>query len=162
MQVQVAGKLPRLKGTGSGRRRRRAGILFLLPAFLVMAIFLAWPKYLGYLYFIDRHGTDWSRRGQSSNYVGLRNFDHILHDTNFFLVGARVADVSCRLGIDRAGLPGIAAGSADAQPQSYFQVGAWRNYRHSLGDSRHRGSVFCGELFSIAISLPARACSIPS
>jgi len=65
------------------RRRRRLGILFMAPAFLVIAIFMLGPA----LWAVYTSFTNMSLTGagaETPQWIGLQNFSQILHDGEFF------------------------------------------------------------------------------
>lgn len=82
MQVEVAGRADKVV-RGRRRANRRIGFLFMVPAFLVMAVFLLGPN----LWAIYISLTNMALTGPgaaSVQFVGAQNFDHILHDPGFF------------------------------------------------------------------------------
>src|SRR2546421_2512056 len=65
------------------RKRQRLGILFMAPAFLVIALFMLGPA----LWAVYTSFTNMSLTGagaQTPQWIGLQNFSQILHDGEFF------------------------------------------------------------------------------
>src|ERR1700722_9539090 len=65
------------------RKRLRLGILFMAPAFLVIALFLLGPAF--WSIYISLTNTSLTGVGAAApQWVGLQNFGQILHDGEFF------------------------------------------------------------------------------
>jgi multiple sugar transport system permease protein len=65
------------------RKRQRLGILFMVPAFLVIAVFMLGPA----LWAVYTSFTNMSLTGAGAEipqWIGLQNFSQILHDGEFF------------------------------------------------------------------------------
>jgi len=62
----------------SMQKRELQGLLFVLPAFMVMALFFLYPMILSFAFSL----TDWNGLSMSAAFVGLRNFRAVLHDTS--------------------------------------------------------------------------------
>ena len=70
----------RSRFAGLGQSRDALGWLFMLPAALVLVLFLAYPLGLGvWLAFTD------TRIGRTGNFVGLENYEGLLDDSVFLL-----------------------------------------------------------------------------
>jgi raffinose/stachyose/melibiose transport system permease protein len=75
----IRGPAPRLSGASA--TRRRAGMLFVLPALLLYLVFMIYPFLQSiYFSFIDWNGADPIKR-----WVGLANYDELIHDSKFWL-----------------------------------------------------------------------------
>ncbi|MCC6176685.1 MAG: sugar ABC transporter permease [Chloroflexi bacterium] len=79
MAVRVASPAP----AASPRRslfaeiyRQRVSYLFVMPAFVTVAVFMYWPTFTGFFYAF----TDWKPGIQELNFVGLDNFSAMLQD----------------------------------------------------------------------------------
>lgn len=82
MQAKVAEQTIPTR-SGRPRSRARTGMFFMLPAGLVMAIFLLGPViYALYVSFTNMALT--GEGAASPQWIGFTNFDHILHDSAFF------------------------------------------------------------------------------
>ncbi|HEU5432563.1 MAG TPA: sugar ABC transporter permease [Thermomicrobiales bacterium] len=75
----IRGPAPRQ--SGAARTRRRAGMLFVLPALLLYLVFMIYPFLQSiYFSFIAWNGVDPVKR-----WVGLANYGELIHDGNFWL-----------------------------------------------------------------------------
>jgi multiple sugar transport system permease protein len=82
MQVEAVGRAAPAPG-GRQRAHLRVGVMFMLPAGLVIAIFLIGPV----LYALYVSGTNMALTGTGAatpQWIGLDNFNRILHDPAFF------------------------------------------------------------------------------
>lgn len=75
--MQASSHLPRKSGFRRSWARYRPGVLFLLPAFVLYAIFMIYPFFQSiYLSF-----TDWNGAQPVKNFVGLENYRQLLRDS---------------------------------------------------------------------------------
>lgn len=58
--------------------KQRAAYLFILPAFLSVAVFLYWPTFTGFYYAF----TDWNPGLRNHNFIGFANFAEMARDPN--------------------------------------------------------------------------------
>lgn len=79
-------------GTGTRRRGLRAQVwkyrwcyAFVLPSLVLFSMFSVYPLFGSFLYAF----YDWSGVGPLTNFVGLGNFDRLVHDTYFWASVAR-------------------------------------------------------------------------
>ncbi len=113
----VAGRSSSHSGAArcTGRAGFKLGMLFLLPAFLVLAVFFLGPAvYAVYVGFTNMSLTGIG--AATPSWVGLDNLHQILSDHQFFDSLRDLVDLSGGLGADRSGRAGHAAGSFDEEP----------------------------------------------
>jgi len=67
------------------RRHKLAPYLLLLPAFAGIALVLLWPLIQVALYSFQNYGLPQITGAMPTQWVGLANFDTILHDSEFWL-----------------------------------------------------------------------------
>lgn len=85
MQAEATstGRVTRARKGGRQRARLRTGILFMAPGFFLIIVFMLGPA----LYSIYLSFTNMALTGTGANtvsWVGLQNFNQILHDADFF------------------------------------------------------------------------------
>jgi len=69
--------------SGRQRTRLRTGLLFMAPAFILIIIFMLGPAF--YAFYISFTNMALTGPGAASlSWVGLQNFNQILHDGDFF------------------------------------------------------------------------------
>ncbi len=86
MQAQATTTTERIAPTRKGGRRHshlRTGLLFMAPAFILIIIFMLGPAF--YAIYISFTNMALTGVGAASpSWVGLQNFNQILHDSDFF------------------------------------------------------------------------------
>ena len=67
--------LPKRRYSPLERTRNRSGLLFILPSFILCAMFMLWP-----LFEVIRYSfTDWNGVAADYNYVWFKNYQEIAH-----------------------------------------------------------------------------------
>lgn len=77
--MKVNNTKKKTKVNGMEKRKRRTGLLFILPSAVLCAVFMLWPLMEVLRYSL----TDWNGLSATYNYVGLTNYKNLVHIDGF-------------------------------------------------------------------------------
>ena len=77
--MKVNNTKKKTKVNGMEKRKRRTGLLFILPSVVLCAVFMLWPLMEVLRYSL----TDWNGLSATYNYVGLTNYKNLVHIDGF-------------------------------------------------------------------------------